>query len=141
MEGSLPLCQPFRTPLVWAALLFAAAVSAHAQEAQPEIDPDEADISITATVRIRELRFEVVGDPKVEFFGQPERLTEHRTDRTNLPEQAQPGVTYRDVGIRLKIASVFADVDRIVAEALGEASAAEAPEVEPPLAPPDGSPR
>jgi hypothetical protein len=29
-------------------------------------------------------------------------------------------VTYRDIGIRLKIVSRFADIDRIVAEALGE---------------------
>src|SRR5687768_1964489 len=144
MEGFLSFRNSFRTSLGWAVFLLAASVSAHAQEPQPEIDPEEADISITATVRIQELRFEVVGDPKVELFGHPERLTEDRAERTNLPEPAQPGVTYRDVGIRLKIASVFADIDRIVAEALGEVPPAEIPEVEPPLAPsdpPEGRPQ
>jgi hypothetical protein len=32
----------------------------------------------------------------------------------------EPGVTYRNIGIRLKIVSRFADIERIVAEALGE---------------------
>jgi len=35
----------------------------------------------------------------------------------------QPGVTYRDIGIRLTITSIFADIERIVAEALGEVPA------------------
>ena len=32
----------------------------------------------------------------------------------------EPGVTYRNIGIQLKITSRFADIERIVAEALGE---------------------
>ena len=88
--------------------------------AQPaEIDPDTADISLTATVRMREIRFDATPQVRVEFSGQPERLTEDTTVRTNLPDKVQPGMVYRNVEIRLKIASVFADVDRIVAEVLG----------------------
>ncbi|HVG35850.1 MAG TPA: hypothetical protein VM911_22550 [Pyrinomonadaceae bacterium] len=81
---------------------------------------EAADLSITANVTARELRFEVVPDPKVEFPGKPERNTSWETERQNLPRPVQPGVTYRDIGIQLKITSVFADIDRIVAEALGE---------------------
>jgi hypothetical protein len=81
---------------------------------------DNQDLSITANVTARELRFEVVPDPTVEFPGQPRRDTVWEAERTNLPAQIQPGVTYRDIGIRLKITSVFADIERIVAEALGE---------------------
>ncbi len=68
----------------------------------------------------RELRFEVVPNPTVEFPGQPKRETVWQAERQNLPTPVQPGVTYRDIGIRLVITSVFADIDRIVAEALGE---------------------
>lgn len=82
--------------------------------------PKEADLSITANVTARELRFDVVPDPKVEFTGKPERRTSWEAERQNLPRPVQPGVTYRDIGIQLKITSVFADIDRIVAEALGE---------------------
>lgn len=81
----------------------------------------DADLSITANVTARELRFEVVPDPKVEFSGKPERETVWDAERDNLPRPVQPNVTYRNIGIRLKITSIFPDIDRIVAEALGEA--------------------
>lgn len=86
---------------------------------------DNHDLSITANVTARELLFEVVPNPKVEFPGQPRRDTVWEAERTNLPAQVQPGVTYRDIGIRLKITSVFADIERIVAEALGEIPASD----------------
>ena len=97
--------------------------------AEPEIqlerlpaDPavENADVSITAQVRARSLTFETVPNPTVEFSGKPERDTVWEAQRENLPTPVQPGVTYRNIGIRLKITSVFRDIDRIVAEALGE---------------------
>ncbi|MBC7932645.1 MAG: hypothetical protein H7Z38_18955 [Rubrivivax sp.] len=80
----------------------------------------QADLSITARVTARELRFEKVPNPTVEFTGQPRRETVWEAERENLPDRVQPGVTYRNIGITLRITSVFADIDRIVAEALGE---------------------
>ena len=80
----------------------------------------EADLSITARVTARELRFEKVPNPKVEFTGRPRRETVWEAERENLPAEVRPGVTYRDIGITLRITSVFADIERIVAEALGE---------------------
>ena len=87
------------------------------------VDPsvEAADVSITARVKARELRFDVVPTPSVEFPGQPARETKWEAERENLPTPVEPGVTYRNIGIRLKITSVFSDIDRIVAEALGEA--------------------
>ncbi|HKQ52964.1 MAG TPA: hypothetical protein VJT74_11380, partial [Pyrinomonadaceae bacterium] len=86
----------------------------------PDPAVESADISITATVRARELTFEVVPNPTVEFPGSHKRETVWEAVRENLPPAVEPGVTYRDIGIRLKIVSRFADIDRIVAEALGE---------------------
>ncbi|HEX8071259.1 MAG TPA: hypothetical protein VF546_14990 [Pyrinomonadaceae bacterium] len=83
-------------------------------------DAEHADLAITANVTARELCFEIVPNPTVEFPGRPERKTVWAADRQNVPRPAQPFVTYRDIGVRLRIASVFADIDRIVAEALGE---------------------
>jgi hypothetical protein len=95
------------------------------QQQQPEaqnsnVAPETADLAITAHVTARELRFETVPNVNVEFTGQPKRETEWSALRENLPRPVQPGVTYRNIGVRLKIVSVFADIDRIVAEALGE---------------------
>lgn len=80
----------------------------------------DADLSITARVTARELRFEKVPNPTVEFTGRPRRETVWEAERENLPAQVRPGETYRDIGITLHITSVFADIERIVAEALGE---------------------
>jgi hypothetical protein len=102
---------------------------------------DNHDLSITANVTARELLFEVVPNPKVEFTGQPRRDTVWEAGRTNLPAQVQPGVTYRDIGIRLRITSVFADIERIVAEALGEIPASDGSNAPPPTPEPNTSAR
>lgn len=81
------------------------------------------DLEIKANVTVRELKFEQVGNAKVEFPGKPERVTVNEAERQNLPRPVQPGVTYRDIGVRLVITSAFADIDRIVSEALGETQA------------------
>ena len=94
--------------------------TAQTPAASPSVPEDDADLVIIANVTAKELKFETVPNPTVEFPGQPRRETEWSAERTNLPPQVQPGVTYRDIGIRLKIVSRFADIDRIVAEALGE---------------------
>jgi hypothetical protein len=83
-------------------------------------DDSSADLSITAHVTADSLRFEKVPNPRVEFTGRPKRETVWEAERENLPPEVQPGVTYRNIGITLRITSVFADIDRIVAEALGE---------------------
>lgn len=96
-----------------------------------------ADVSITARVTADSLRFEKVPNPHVEFTGRPKRETAWESERENLPREVRPGETYRNVGITLHIRSVFADIDRIVAEALGEVPRSEdAPAVPAPAQPP-----
>lgn len=106
---------------------FAAQMSAQQTTATTETvnkqsieDVEDADLSITGSVTAKELKFESVPNPTVEFFGKPERKTLWEADRRNLPRPVEPGVTYRNIGIQLRIASRFADIERIVAEALGE---------------------
>lgn len=89
------------------------------------------DLAIKARVMAKSLLFRRVPEPKVEFTGRPRRETVWESERENLPESVQPGVTYRDVGITLRITSVFPDIDRIVSEALGEAPASDDDEAEP----------
>ncbi len=62
----------------------------------------------------------MVPNPTVEFPSTFERENVWEADRQNLPKPVEPGVTYRNIGIKLRISSRFADIDRIVAEALGE---------------------
>lgn len=90
------------------------------KETQTEADEKNSDVVITATVRAKELKFEVVPTPTVTFPGNQPRQTVWEADRTNLPQTVEPGVTYRDIGIRLRIYSRFAEIQRIVIEALDE---------------------
>jgi hypothetical protein len=98
-------------------LVLCIAGSAVAQTAaQPAREPD---VAITATVRARELRFEKVPKVTVTFPGQ-QNANVWKTDRTNLPDQVQPYVTYRDIGIRLTITSTLPDIEKILDEALAQ---------------------
>jgi hypothetical protein len=85
-----------------------------------EADEKNSDLVITANVRARELKIEIVPNPIVEFSGTHERRTVWEADRENLPERTEPGVTYRNIGIRLRIYSRFAEIQRIVLEAIDE---------------------
>ena len=68
-------------------------------------NPQEPDIALDAGVKMRELRFEKVPDPGVNFRGNTGRNSVWTSRRTNLPEEVQEGVFYRDAGIRLRIAT------------------------------------
>ena len=59
----------------------------------------EPDIEIGASVKADELRFETVPDVDVTFTGDRASSTSG-SDRENLPDRVEPGVTYRDVRVR-----------------------------------------
>ena len=74
-------------------------------------EPRNPDIALGADVKMRELCFEEVPDPKVRFRGSTRRNSVWRSRRENLPDEVQEGVVYRDAGVRLLIASEIADSD------------------------------
>ena len=70
---------------------------------------DEPDIEIGASVRAKKLRFKSKPKTKVEFDErseasleslEPEIETGSGSQRENLPDEVEPGVTYRDVHVR-----------------------------------------
>ena len=67
--------------------------------------PQDPDIALDAGVRMRELRFERVPDPEVNFRGNTARNSVWVSRRTNLPDEVQEDVVYRDAGIKLRIAT------------------------------------
>lgn len=90
-------------------------------------DASQDDILILVNLTAKELKFEAVPNPTVDFPGTPHRSTIWVTERQNLPDKVEPGVTYRNIGIQLRISSRFADIERIVKEALGEIPIADEP--------------
>lgn len=73
--------------------------------------PENPDIEFTADVKAKELRFEEVPETEVRFTGHPRRESASGTDRENLPEEVEPGVTYREPEVRLRIATALARDD------------------------------
>ena len=67
--------------------------------------PRNPDIAIDAEVRMRELRFSQVPDPEVNFRGNTRRNSVWMSRRTNLPDEVEEDVVYRDAGIKLRIAT------------------------------------
>jgi hypothetical protein len=67
--------------------------------------PRNPDIALDADVKMRELRFEKVPDPKVNFRGNTRRNSVWTSRRTNLPDEVEEDVIYREAGINLRIAT------------------------------------
>jgi hypothetical protein len=63
-------------------------------------DDEFADVELFTGVRARELRFGAVPETEVRFEGEPAERSSSRSERENLPEEVEPGVTYRDVKVR-----------------------------------------
>jgi len=114
-------------------LLLATVCGTYAQVPQPSPSPSDAtarqqlesdmskdDILIIANITAKELRFDAVPNTHVDFPGTQKRTNIWVTQRQNLPEQVQPGVTYHDVGLQLRISTRFADIEQIVKDAVRE---------------------
>jgi hypothetical protein len=69
----------------------------------PARDPDQrdvADVEIGAAATAKRLRFRTKPDTEVRFGGSPEIESDSHTERENLPDEVEPGKTYRDVRVR-----------------------------------------
>ncbi|TDD85891.1 hypothetical protein E1293_10405 [Actinomadura darangshiensis] len=64
-----------------------------------------ADILFTVKLKADELRFEVVPDSSVEFTEDAADDSTSGSIRTNLPDEVEENVTYRDVHIHYAIAA------------------------------------
>jgi hypothetical protein len=72
---------------------------------------DDADLEIGASVKAKSMRFREKPKTNVEVHGEvrePDRQTDLETtsgsERRNLPDEVEPGVTYRDVAVRWRAA-------------------------------------
>lgn len=71
------------------------------QTERRELSADEvADVELFTGVRAKSLRFETVPKPRVSFDGEPGERSSSKTERENLPDEVEPGVTYREIGVR-----------------------------------------
>ena len=69
------------------------------------------DIDFIADVRARELCFDEVPETEVRFWGYPKSASVSGTERKNLPDEVRRGVTYRNLSVRLRIATEVIDAE------------------------------
>jgi hypothetical protein len=65
----------------------------------------EPDVEISASVRAEELRFECVPEVEVGAYADSPASAYSVSERENLPDEVQPGVTYRDLAVRWRLAA------------------------------------
>jgi hypothetical protein len=65
----------------------------------------EPDVEMAASVHADELRFECKPDVEVRAYADTPASAEASSERENLPEELEPGVTYRDFAIRWRLAA------------------------------------
>ena len=82
--------------------------------------PANADITVTARVRARQLRFRELPQSSTEFTGAPEHESASGSDRVNLPERVEKDVCYRDVKVDYWLAAAL----RYPAEAAAQSATA-----------------
>jgi hypothetical protein len=69
----------------------------------------EPDVEMAARVRAKELRFECKPDVRIGAHADSPASVEHVSERENLPDEVEPGVTYRDIEIRWRLAARLKD--------------------------------
>ena len=71
----------------------------------------EPDVEITALVRADELRFECTPEVVVRAYSDSPATAESVSERDNVPDEVEPGVIYRDVAVRWRVAVRLDDPD------------------------------
>ena len=69
----------------------------------------EPDVEIFASVKAEELQFECKPEVTVRAYANADAEAESVSERENLPDALEPGVTYRDFAVRWRLAARLAD--------------------------------
>jgi hypothetical protein len=69
----------------------------------------EPDVEIRAAVRAEELRFECKPEVRVHAWSDAPATAESSTERENLPDELEEGVTYRNFAVRWRLAARLED--------------------------------
>jgi hypothetical protein len=71
----------------------------------------EPDVEMAASVRADEMRFECKPEVRVGAYANAPATAESVSERENLPDEIEPGVTYRDISVRWRLAARLDDPD------------------------------
>jgi hypothetical protein len=71
----------------------------------------EPDVEIAAAARADEVRFECKPEVRVRAYSNVPTSAESVSERENLPDEIEPGVTYRNISVRWRLAARMDDPD------------------------------
>lgn len=71
----------------------------------------EPDVEIAAFARADEVRFECKPEVRVRAYSDAPATAESVSEREILPDELQPGVSYRNVSVRWRLAARLDDPD------------------------------
>jgi hypothetical protein len=71
----------------------------------------EPDVEIAAAVRADEVRFECKPRVRVVAYSDSPASAEAVSERVNLPDELEPGETYRNLAVRWRVAARLRDGD------------------------------
>jgi hypothetical protein len=71
----------------------------------------EPDVEIAVAIRADEVRFECKPEVDVVAYADSPASAESVSERENLPDELEPGVTYRDFAVRWRVAARLSDPD------------------------------
>ena len=71
----------------------------------------EPDVEIAASARADEVRFECKPAVRVRAYANAPATAESVSERENLPDELEPGVTYRNVSVRWRLDARLNDPD------------------------------
>ena len=71
----------------------------------------EPDVEMAASARADEVRFACKPEVRVRAYADAPATAESVSERENLPDEVQPGVVYRDVSVRWRLAARLDDSD------------------------------
>jgi hypothetical protein len=71
----------------------------------------EPDVEMAISVRAAEVRFECKPEVEVVAHADSPATAESQSERENLPDELEAGVTYRDVAVRWRVAARMNEPD------------------------------
>jgi hypothetical protein len=71
----------------------------------------EPDVELKVFLRAKEVRFECKPEVEAEAYADSPATTESQSERENLPDELEPGVTYRDFAVRWRVAARLNEPD------------------------------
>jgi hypothetical protein len=71
----------------------------------------EPDVEMRVSVRAKEVRFDYKPEVEVVAHANSPATAESHSERENLPDELEAGVTYRDVAVRRRLAALLDNPD------------------------------